>query len=67
MKLVYFHGFGSSHASGTVETLRRELPNDEVVGYEYGWYVCPADAWIHTYFGEPCLYDVHQFEGVKNG
>lgn len=31
MKLVYFHGFGSSHASGTVETLRRELPNDEVV------------------------------------
>jgi predicted esterase YcpF (UPF0227 family) len=31
MKLIYFHGFGSSHASGTVETLRRELPNDEVV------------------------------------
>ena len=31
MKIVYFHGFGSSHASGTVEILRRELPNDEVV------------------------------------
>lgn len=31
MKIVYFHGFGSSHASGTVEILRRELSNDEVV------------------------------------
>lgn len=31
MKIVYFHGFGSSHASGTVEILRRELPNDKVV------------------------------------
>lgn len=31
MKIVYFHGFSSSHASGTVEILRRELPNDEVV------------------------------------
>ena len=31
MKIIYFHGFGSSHASGTVETLRRELPNDEIV------------------------------------
>ena len=31
MKIVYFHGFGSSHASGTVEILRRELPNDDVV------------------------------------
>ncbi|MDE5739015.1 MAG: hypothetical protein K2H92_01700 [Bacteroidaceae bacterium] len=31
MKIIYFHGFGSSHASGTVETLRRELREDEVV------------------------------------
>lgn len=31
MKVVYFHGFGSSHASGTVETLRRELPQEEIV------------------------------------
>ena len=31
MKIVYFHGFGSSHASGTVEILRNLLPDDEVV------------------------------------
>lgn len=31
MKIIYFHGFGSSHASGTVETLRKELPDDEIV------------------------------------
>lgn len=31
MKIVYFHGFGSSHASGTVEILRKELPEDEIV------------------------------------
>ncbi len=31
MKIVYFHGFGSSHASGTVEILRNCLPDDEVV------------------------------------
>ena len=31
MKIIYLHGFGSSHASGTVEILRRDLPNDEVV------------------------------------
>ena len=31
MKIIYFHGFGSSHASGTVEILRRELPEDEKV------------------------------------
>ncbi len=42
MKLIYFHGFGSSHASGTVETLRRELPNDEVVAPDIP--VDPAEA-----------------------
>ena len=31
MKIVYFHGFGSSGASGTVEILRRILPNDEII------------------------------------
>lgn len=31
MKIIYFHGFGSSHASGTVENLRNMLPQDEVI------------------------------------
>lgn len=31
MKIVYFHGFGSSHASGTVEMLRLHLPEDVIV------------------------------------
>ena len=31
MKIVYLHGFGSSHASGTVETLRHELPEATIV------------------------------------
>lgn len=31
MKIVYLHGFGSSHASGTVELLRHHLPLDEIV------------------------------------
>ena len=31
MKIVYFHGFGSSGASGTVELLRKLLPQAEVV------------------------------------
>lgn len=31
MKIVYFHGFGSSGASGTVELLRKLLPEAEVV------------------------------------
>jgi predicted esterase YcpF (UPF0227 family) len=31
MKIIYFHGFGSSHASGTVQILSRELMNDEVM------------------------------------
>lgn len=31
MKIIYFHGFGSSHASGTVELLRRMLPSDEIL------------------------------------
>lgn len=31
MKIIYFHGFGSSGASGTVEALRNMLPNDEII------------------------------------
>lgn len=30
-KIIYFHGFGSSGASGTVENLRRLLPDMEIV------------------------------------
>lgn len=30
-KIVYLHGFGSSHASGTVELLRKMLPEVEIV------------------------------------
>lgn len=42
MKIIYFHGFGSSHASGTVETLRRELTEDEVIAPDIP--VDPVDA-----------------------
>jgi len=31
MKIVYFHGFASSGASGTVELLRKHLPEIEIV------------------------------------
>ncbi len=31
MKIVYFHGFASSGASGTVQNLRKALPSAEVV------------------------------------
>jgi hypothetical protein len=31
MKIIYFHGFASSHASGTVQILQRELTEDEVI------------------------------------
>lgn len=31
MKIIYFHGFGSSGASGTVETLRNLLPTYEII------------------------------------
>ena len=31
MKIIYFHGFGSSHASGTVQILQRELVDDTVI------------------------------------
>ena len=31
MKLIYFHGFASSGASGTVELLRKMLPSAQVI------------------------------------
>ena len=31
MKLIYFHGFASSGASGTVELLRNMMPEDTVI------------------------------------
>lgn len=31
MKIAYFHGFASSGASGTVELLRRYLPDDDII------------------------------------
>lgn len=31
LKIIYFHGFGSSGASGTVELLRKHLPQAEII------------------------------------
>lgn len=31
MKLIYFHGFASSGASGTVEILRKKMPSAEII------------------------------------
>ena len=42
MKLIYFHGFGSSAASGTIRTLREKLPDFEVVAPDIP--VDPAEA-----------------------
>ena len=42
MKLIYFHGFGSSAASGTIRTLREKLPDFEVIAPDIP--VDPAEA-----------------------
>ncbi len=42
MKIIYFHGFGSSHASGTVQLLRNILTDDEIVAPDIP--VDPAEA-----------------------
>jgi len=42
MKLIYFHGFGSSAASGTIRTLREKLTDFEVIAPDIP--VDPADA-----------------------
>ena len=42
MKLVYFHGFGSSAQSGTIRTLRKMLSDFEVIAPDIP--VNPADA-----------------------
>lgn len=42
MKLFYFHGFGSSAASGTIRTLREKLPDFKVIAPDIP--VDPAEA-----------------------
>ena len=42
MKIIYFHGFASSGASGTVQTLRQILPQVEVIAPDIP--VDPAEA-----------------------
>ena len=42
MKLIYFHGFASSGASGTVDLLRRLLPSAEVIAPDIS--MDPAEA-----------------------
>lgn len=42
MKLIYFHGFGSSAASGTISTLREKLQDFEVIAPDIP--VDPAEA-----------------------
>lgn len=42
MKLIYFHGFGSSAQSGTIRTLRKMLPDFEVIAPDIP--VDPSDA-----------------------
>ena len=44
MKLVYFHGFMSSGASGTVESLRHMLPELEVCAPDEGFGRMTAEA-----------------------
>ena len=51
MKLLYFHGFGSSGATGTAQSLRRELPGVEVVSPDIP--LDPAEAL--PYLKELCL------------
>jgi len=42
MKIIYFHGFASSGASGTVQTLRKKLTDDEIIAPDIP--VDPAEA-----------------------
>lgn len=42
MKIIYFHGFGSSGASGTVEELRNILPEAEIIAPDIP--IDPVDA-----------------------
>lgn len=48
MKLIYFHGFGSSGASGTVELLRKMLPHATIIAPDIP--VDPVEAlpYLHT-------------------
>lgn len=42
MKIIYFHGYASSGASGTVQRLRQLLPDDEIIAPDIP--VDPAEA-----------------------
>lgn len=42
MKIIYFHGFGSSGATGTVDTLRHLMPEHEIIAPDIP--VDPIDA-----------------------
>ena len=53
MKLIYFHGFGSSAASRTIQTLKKKLED-----FEHGRHVCPADVRLQPYLREPRLLHV---------
>ena len=78
MKLIYFHGFGSSGASGTVEHLRNLLPNDEVIAPdipvdpvealwdEYGRNVCPTDARLRKNLYQSRTEYVHDERGAAH-
>lgn len=50
MKIVYFHGFGSSGASGTVETLRNLLPDATIIAPDI-----PIDPVKHYPFLKNCV------------
>ena len=52
MKLIYFHGFGSSGATGTAENLRNHLPELEVVAPDIP--VDPVEAlpYLHQFVAE---------------
>ena len=36
MKMIYFHGFGSSAVCGTIRTLREILPDFDVITKTFG-------------------------------
>ena len=52
MKLIYFHGFGSSAASGTIRTLREKLPTAEDIDFMK---LADMTNGVHTYlYAQTC-------------
>jgi predicted esterase YcpF (UPF0227 family) len=77
MKIIYFHGFGSSGASGTVETLRRtlsehtilapDIPIDPIYALPYLKELCEKeqpDLIIGTSMGGMYAQQMHGFKRV---